>query len=234
MNSGTLRSHSARRRAHLLSDALVHAPDDVDQQSVVRVDMRTARHGKQSSRSSKRPRYQGTLIYIRSLISSPGIAKPRQARHQALRSYEERPMTDRPGAARRRLAVAASSFATAVVLVVLVATGGASGSPSSNSVPAPPTQVIPARPVVLPAMSCSQLLSQDFTKVPGAPPASLASATVVGSGNAAYCDVFGIAPQTVRAAAAHQHLPGQIHKPAVAGTGTVSIGVCPRRTQPQR
>ena len=43
-------------------------------------------------------------------------------------------------------------------------------------------------------MPCSQLLSQDFTNVPGAPPASLTSATVVGSGNAAYCDVGSVSP----------------------------------------
>ena len=139
-------------------------------------------------------------------------------------------MTDRPGAARRRLAVAASSCAIAVVLVVLVATGGASGSPSSNSVPAPPTQVLPARPVVLPAMSCSQLLSQDFTNVPGAPPASLTSATVVGGGNAAYCDVFGyIAPQTQF----ELRLPTSTYEGRYLQTGcggncgTVSIGVSP-------
>ena len=139
-------------------------------------------------------------------------------------------MIDRPGAARRRLAVAASSCAIAVVLVVLVATGGASGSPSSNSVPAPPTQVIPARSVVLPAMPCSQLLSQDFTNVPGAPPASLTSATVVGSGNAAYCDVFGyIAPQTQF----ELRLPASTYEGRYLQTGcggncgTVSIGVSP-------
>ena len=44
--------------------------------------------------------------------------------------------------------------------------------------------MIPARPVVLPVMPCSQLLSEDFTNVPGAPPTSLTSATLVGTGAA--------------------------------------------------
>lgn len=139
-------------------------------------------------------------------------------------------MTDRPRAAKRRVAVTALSCVIAVVLVVVAATGGASGSPSSNSIPAPPTQGIPARTPAAPVMSCSQLLSQDFTNVPGAPPASLTGATLVGTGAAQYCDVSGyISPQTQF----ELRLPTSTYQGRYLQTGcggncgVVSIGVSP-------
>src|SRR5579871_3971581 len=102
-------------------------------------------------------------------------------------------MPDRLIAARR--VVVAVTLIAAVAVAALVASTGASGS-ASSAIPTPPTQVIPARPVVTPVMSCSQLLGADFTQIPGAP-ASLTGATLVGTGSAQYCDVTGfIAPQT--------------------------------------
>ena len=139
-------------------------------------------------------------------------------------------MTHRSGSARWRLAAATMASAIAVLVVVFAATSGASGSPSTNSVPAPPTQVIPARPVVLPVMPCSQLLSQDFTNIPGAPPTSITSATLVGTGSAQYCDVWGyISPQTQF----ELRLPtstyqGRYLQAGCGGNcGSVSIGISP-------
>ena len=139
-------------------------------------------------------------------------------------------MTHRLGEARWRLAAAALASAIAVLVVVFAATSGASGSPSTNSVAAPPTQTIPARAPVSPVMPCSQLLTQDFTNVPGAPPTSLTTATLVGTGAAQYCDVFGyISPQTEF----ELRLPTSTYEGRYLQTGcggncgTLSIGVSP-------
>ena len=95
----------------------------------------------------------------------------------------------------RRNVLGTVALIGALAAVTFAVTAGASGS-TSAAVPAPPTQVIPTRPVVLPAMPCSQVVSADFSQIPGAP-TSVTGATLVGTGSAQYCDVSGfIAPQT--------------------------------------
>lgn len=139
-------------------------------------------------------------------------------------------MNNRPASARRRLAVAALGCAAAVLLVVLATTAGASGTPAINSVAAPATQVIPARTVVLPTIPCTQLTTEDFTNIAGAPPTSLTSATLVGTGSAQYCDVWGyISPQTQF----ELRLPTSTYQDRYLQTGcggncgSVSIGISP-------
>jgi Tannase and feruloyl esterase len=128
----------------------------------------------------------------------------------------------------RRHVVGAVALIGALAAVIFAVTAGASGN-TPAPVPAPPTQVIPARPVVVPVMTCSQLLTTDFSQIPGAP-TSLTGATLVGSGSSQYCDVTGfIAPQTQF----ELRLPTSTYQDRYLQTGcggncgVVSIGVSP-------
>jgi hypothetical protein len=139
-------------------------------------------------------------------------------------------MTNRLHRARGRLAAAALSAAALTALVVFAVTGGAQASGTVTPVPAPPRALIAPRPVLDPVVSCSQLMGADFTHVPGAPPASLTGANLVGSGPGQYCDVTGyISPQTQF----ELRLPTRTYQGRYLQTGcggncgVVSIGVSP-------
>jgi tannase/feruloyl esterase len=132
-------------------------------------------------------------------------------------------------AMRRRVVVSAAMIAVIALAVVAVNATARVHRVASTAVSAPPVQTIPTRPAVAPVMSCGQLLSQNFSTIPGAP-TSLTAATLVGSGAAQYCDVTGwIAPQTQF----ELRLPTSTYQGRYLQTGcggncgTVNIGVSP-------
>ena len=99
-------------------------------------------------------------------------------------------------AKRRRVVVSVAVMAVIALAAVTVSAAASVHRTASTAVPAPPVQTIPTRPVIAPVLSCGQLLSQNFSTIPGAP-TSITGAALVGAGAAQYCDVTGwIAPQT--------------------------------------
>jgi hypothetical protein len=131
--------------------------------------------------------------------------------------------------ARERRPVACFSAALMIVAVGLaIAHFGASRAQAAGAQSGPETASLPARAVVQPVIGCSSLPGA-YQQLAGAP-ASITSASLVGTAGAQYCDVTGwIAPQT----AFEVHLPtstwqGRYLQLGCGGNcGVVSFGVAP-------
>src|SRR5579884_3957819 len=86
----------------------------------------------------------------------------------------------------RALVAPVSALLAGFVLSLGTTVVGARPVASALTRPSPPS--VPTLPTIPPVMSCSALMGVDFSRIPDAP-ASLTSATPVGSGQGQYCDV---------------------------------------------